>query len=152
MTELLYFLLWTLILYLVHRVVHKVPYLRTIHLDHHIYILKKLKINSWSKNPTGWHWNNLFLYNDTVLSTVDLWITEVIPTLVFCLITNQWWIFALYYIWAAFLQETIEHNPKVSWYPFTSGQWHLIHHTNFKKNYGLFHPLWDKIFQTEVKI
>lgn len=152
MIEIILFLLWTLFLYLVHRVIHKIPYLKRIHWDHHRYILQKFKSQSSLKNPTNWHWNNLFLYNDTTLSTIDLWVTEVIPTLIFCYITNHWWIFLFYYVWTAFIQERIEHNPKIDLYPFTSGKWHLTHHKNFNKNYGLFHPLWDKIFDTELKL
>jgi sterol desaturase/sphingolipid hydroxylase (fatty acid hydroxylase superfamily) len=83
------------------------------------------------------------------MSTLDLWITEVIPTLVFSLITGQWWISVFYYVWAAFVQEIIEHNPKVDLYPFlTSGKWHLIHHHNTSVNYGLFIPTWDILFGT----
>ena len=72
------FLLWTLLLYIIHRVIHVhgrrwFPVSFKAHSDHHKYI-----------NTTGgtqWHWNNCFLFNDTWLSTLDLWITEVVPTL-----------------------------------------------------------------------
>lgn len=144
MTEVFLFLLWTLVLYVIHRSVHVIPVFKKIHFDHHRYTMKNFGKMQWS-------WNNLLLYNDTVLSTVDLWITEVIPTLLFSYITGHWWIFAFYYIWAAFIQERIEHSPVVDWYPFTSGRWHLTHHRNWKKNYGLFHPLWDIIFRTELR-
>jgi sterol desaturase/sphingolipid hydroxylase (fatty acid hydroxylase superfamily) len=70
--------------------------------------------------------------------------------LIFSYITGHWWIFVFYYCWAAFIQEIIEHDPEINWYPFTSGRWHLLHHRNFEKNYGLFHPVWDRIFQTEM--
>lgn len=144
MIEILLFFLWTLILYVIHRSVHVIPFFKKIHLDHHLYAIK-------NSSQMQWSWKNLFLYNDTFLSTVDLWITEVIPTLLFSYISGQWWIFALYYGWAAFIQERIEHNSRIDWYPFTSGNWHLIHHKNWKKNYGLFHPFWDIIFKTELK-
>lgn len=152
MIEIIYFLSWTFLLYIVHILVHHIPYLKTIHHDHHLFIIKEFSESKEIKNLTNWHWNNIFLFNDTPISSLDLWITEVIPTLIFCYITNHWWIFLFYYVWAAFIQERIEHNPKIDLYPFTSGKWHLIHHRNFKKNYGLFHPLWDKIFDTELKL
>jgi sterol desaturase/sphingolipid hydroxylase (fatty acid hydroxylase superfamily) len=142
MIEVLLFLSWTLLLYVIHRLVHITPILKQIHWNHHRYISLK--------NPTGWKWNNLFLYNDTNKSTLDLWITEVVPTLLFSYFTGHWWIFCFYYIWAAFIQERIEHDPNIDFYPFTSGRWHLIHHKNFKKNYGLFHPFWDRLFRTEM--
>jgi sterol desaturase/sphingolipid hydroxylase (fatty acid hydroxylase superfamily) len=143
MIEIISFFLWTLILYGVHRLFHVVPILKKIHFDHHLYQIK-------NKEKIKWKWNNLLLYNDTKLSTIDLWLTEVIPTLIFAYLSGQWWIFYFYYFWAAFIQESIEHNPKINLYPFTSGQWHLVHHKNFKKNYGLFHPLWDRLFRTEM--
>lgn len=138
------FLSWTLLLYVIHRTIHIhgrkwFPISYKAHNDHHKYI-----------NVTGgtqWHWNNCFLFNDTWLSTLDLWITEVIPTLIFSYITGEWWISIAYYFWAAFLQEVIEHNPKFSWYPaITSGKWHLVHHEQPYKNYGLFVPFWDLLF------
>lgn len=150
MIELFYFFVWTFLLYIIHVSVHHIPFLKSIHSDHHCFILKKSNKFYWTSNPTKWHWSNIFLFNDTWISTVDLWITEVIPTFLFAAVTDQWWIFYFYYIWAAFIQEIIEHNPDVNWYPFTSGRWHLTHHRNWKKNYGLFHPLWDRLFRTEM--
>lgn len=144
MIEIVFFLLWTLVLYIIHRIVHVTPLLKTIHWDHHRYVVK---------NPENlkWKFNNLLLFNDNWISTIDLWITEVIPTIIFAYFTGQWWIFYFYYFWAAFIQERIEHNSKFNWYPLTSGKWHLVHHRNFKRNYGLIHPLWDKFFGTELK-
>jgi sterol desaturase/sphingolipid hydroxylase (fatty acid hydroxylase superfamily) len=84
---------------------------------------------------------------------VDLWITEVIPTVIFAGLTGAWWVVIFYYIWAALVQEIIEHNPEVNVYPWlTSGQWHLVHHKNMRRNYGLFTPLWDIIFRTHTRI
>lgn len=134
-----YFLSWTLMLYVIHRLAHAVPYVRRWHLDHHSYV---------NKHVTAWHWSNLFLYNDTWISTLDLWITEVIPTIVFSAVTGQWWILIFYYFWAALIQETIEHNKQVNIPFLTHGQWHLVHHSNVKYNFGLFFPLWDVIFKT----
>lgn len=138
----LYFLLWTLILYWIHRLSHRVPIIKDIHMHHHRYILN---------NITNWHWTNLFLFNDDWISTIDLWITEVIPTILFSLITGQWWIIILYYIWAALLQETIEHNKDFNIPILTSGKWHLIHHQS-AKNYGLFMPTWDILFGTYNRV
>jgi sterol desaturase/sphingolipid hydroxylase (fatty acid hydroxylase superfamily) len=77
--------------------------------------------------------------------------TEVIPTVLFSFITGQWWIAILYYIWAALLQESIEHNARVNIPILTSGKWHLIHHKN-DLNYGLFVPVWDIIFRTYKRV
>jgi len=139
-----YFLIWTLMLYWIHRAGHTVPAFRKYHFNHHQTINKNIRTGIHNK----WHWNNLFLFNDNWPSTIDLWITEVIPTLIFSLVTGQWWISIFYYVWAAFIQEPIEHNPKVNLPILTSGQWHLVHHKNANKNFGLFFSLWDIIFGT----
>lgn len=134
------FLSWTFVLYWIHRAAHRSPLIKHLHRDHHKYI---------NTHPTSWHWNNLFLFNDTWKSTADLWITEVIPTLLFSYVTGAWWISVFYYLWAALLQETIEHNSNFSIYPWlTSGRWHLVHHRNPKLNFGLFFPVWDILFGT----
>jgi sterol desaturase/sphingolipid hydroxylase (fatty acid hydroxylase superfamily) len=134
----LIFLLWTLIIYWAHRLAHILPYIRDIHYDHHKYV---------NNNFVDWHWSNLFLFNDTWKSTLDLWITEVIPTIVLSYFFG-WWLFVAYYLWAAFIQEIIEHNENFNYYPFTSGKWHMIHHKNGSYNYGIFIPVWEIIFKT----
>jgi sterol desaturase/sphingolipid hydroxylase (fatty acid hydroxylase superfamily) len=125
-------------LYWIHRIGHSVPAIRDLHLHHHRFILQ---------HDTSWHWSNLFLFNDDWTSTLDLWITEVIPTIVFSLVTEQWWIIVFYYVWAAFIQESIEHNKNFNIPILTSGKWHLMHHHD-GINYGLFTPIWDIIFGT----
>lgn len=142
MTDVFYFFLWTFILYWIHRVGHNTPIVRDFHLDHHRFILS---------HSTKWHWNNLFLFNDTWRSTIDLWITEVIPTLIFSYVTGAYWIFVFYYVWAAFIQETIEHNQNFNIPLLTSGKWHLIHHRS-SYNYGLFFPTWDLLFGTYKRV
>jgi len=142
MIYVVYFFLWTLMLYWIHRIAHQIPVIKEYHLDHHRHILT---------NHTSWHWNNLFLFNDTWDSTIDLWITEVIPTLIFSLITGQYWISIFYYLWASLIQETIEHNKDFDIPLLTSGKWHLIHHRS-SYNYSLFFPIWDILFKTHKKV
>lgn len=138
------FLLWTFCLYWIHRVIHKIPQLKKIHFAHHRFI---------AQNPNvGWHWNNLLLINDDVESTIDLWITEVIPTLLLSFLLNAWWLSIFYYLWAALIQERIEHDANFNLPPLTSGGWHLIHHKKVTVNYGLFFPFWDIIFRTNEKL
>jgi sterol desaturase/sphingolipid hydroxylase (fatty acid hydroxylase superfamily) len=138
-----------LILYWIHRISHKIPKIKEFHFDHHRHILNHLKNGN---KPTKWHWNNLFLYNDTLKSTIDLWLTEVIPTLVFSLLTGQWWIFIFYYLWAALLQEIVEHDPNFNFSVLTSGRWHITHHLYSNKNYSLFFPVWDLVFKTNQRL
>ena len=137
------FLTWTLLLYIVHRVVHIVPCLQKNHYHHHAFILRN--------GNSNFHWSNLFLFNDDWSSTVDLWITEVIPTLLFCWLIDDYSLFLFYWLWASLFQETLEHKHDLNVYPLTMGQWHMNHHHNPKCNYGLFIPLWDKLFRTEAR-
>ena len=137
----IYFLLWSLLLYAMHRAAHIVPFMKKYHNDHHSQIT--------NDTYEGWNWKNFFLYFDSFDSTADQWLTEVIPTAIFSIVTAQYWIFVFYYIWAGYIQEAIEHNNKINLYPFlTSGKWHLIHHTCPNKNYGVFTPIWDILFGT----
>lgn len=122
---------------------HKSSFLKKYHFDHHKNVVT---------DDMKWKWNNLLLYNDTKESTIDLWLTEVIPTIIFCLITRQWWIFIVYYVWTAFIQERIEHNKEFDIPVLTSGKWHLMHHEKENCNFGLFTSLWDKIFNTNRRV
>ena len=138
-----YFLLWTLMIYWVHRLIHmfRIPFVTEMHWDHHKQVT--------TDNIKGLHWSNIFLFNDTWKSTADLWLSEVIPTLLFCWAFDQWWLAIAYYLWAAFVQEAVEHNPKCDLYPLlTGGRWHLIHHSDSRVNFGLFFPVWDWLFGT----
>lgn len=138
------FLLWTFCLYWIHRIIHKIPKLKKIHFAHHRFI---------AKNPSvRWHWNNLLLVNDNVDSTIDLWITEVLPTVLISILLNAWWLSIFYYLWAAIIQERIEHDDTFNFYPLTSGRWHLIHHKKATRNFGLFFPVWDIVFGTNEKL
>ena len=139
MTYIFYFLLWTLMLYWIHRLAHVLPFFRKYHFDHHKVI---------NLNDVKWSWNNFLLYNDTRKSTIDLWLTEVIPTIIFSLVTGQWWISVFYYLWAALIQERIEHDKNFDLPLLTSGKWHLVHHRNGAYNFGLFFSLWDRVFET----
>lgn len=133
-------LLWTFIIYWTHRLSHLIPYLRDIHFDHH----KQISNNTFQ----GLSWKNLFLYFDSFKSTLDQWYTEVIPTILLSIVFG-WWLFIIYYIWAAFIQESIEHSSNFNLYPLlTSGKWHLVHHTDNNYNYGVLFPIWDIIFNT----
>ena len=141
MTYVLVFLLWTFVVYWIHRLAHELPFVRDYHLDHHNQIT-----NHTTQGP---NWKNIFLWSDSWKSTVDMWLTEVIPAIIISLITGHWWLIIAYYVWAVCIQEIVEHHEKIDLYPvLTSGKWHLIHHDDSTKNYGLFVPIWDIIFGT----
>ena len=137
-----YLLSWTFMIYWIHRMAHHVPGIRRIHMGHHKFIA--------TNPPPTWHWTNLFLYQDNWISTADVWITEIIPTIIFCWLTDTWWLAGLFYLWQALIQERLEHNPNFDGYPlFTCGQWHMMHHYfQGRCNYGIFVPIWDMIFNS----
>lgn len=143
MTYVATFLIWTFGLYWIHRIAHVVPGLSVVHGKHHTFITEN--------KPTEWHWNNIFLFNDTWWCTLDLWLSEVIPTIILSYLTGQWWLILGYYIWAAFFQENLEHNTSIDYPMFTCGKWHMIHHRS-NYNYGFIFPIWDKLFKTEQKV
>ena len=144
--DVVYFFIWTFFLYWIHRAGHRIKFVQRYHLEHHKFV------NQNGVHKSKWEWNNLFLFNDNKNSTLDLWITEVLPTLVFSFITGAWWIFFLYYVWAALFQEILEHKQNFNLPIFTAGQWHLQHHRNYKTNFGLFLPIWDILFGTYKKV
>ncbi len=142
MIHVIEFFIWTFILYWIHRIAHRSKWLMQFHGDHHRYALK---------HCIKWHWSNFFLFTDTKKSSIDLWLTEVIPTMIFSYVTGAWWIFLFYYIWAAFVQEILEHNQNVNIPFWSSGQWHMKHHYNPNVNFGLFFTFWDILFGTNLK-
>lgn len=136
-----YFIVWTLILYLLHRLAHINSFLWQYHNDHHTQI-------NFAQNK-GKHWSNYFLFFDTWKSTVDQWLIEILPTIIFCMMINDWFIFVFYYFWAVWIQEKIKHDNNFNIYPvLTSGQWHMVHHKYYGNNFGVFVPIWDILFKT----
>lgn len=141
MQYLIIFLFWTFVLYSMHWAAHNNEFLQKFHFDHHKYI---------ASHEVKWHWSNILLYTDTWYSTIDVWLTEVIPTIIVAAFFQQWWLLVFYYAWAALVQERIEHNKGINIYPFlTSGKWHMHHHKHPTTNFGIFLPIWDKLFHTE---
>lgn len=141
-----YFLSWTLMIYWIHRLAHqyRIPVFSYFHREHHKFV---------ASNKITWKFNNVFLFNDNWPSTIDFWLTEVIPTAIFVLLTGQYWLGIFFYLYAAFVQEWVEHNENFNGYPYyTSGQWHLLHHTNYPCNFGIGTPIWDLVFGTARKL
>ena len=135
-----FFILWSLSVYLMHRLVHGVRGLGRWHARHHAVV---------AAGRQGWHWNNLLLFNDDWPSTADLWMTEIAPALGCAWLTQAYWPLLAYYLYAALLQERLEHNPRFSLYPWlTAGAWHVAHHRDPRVNFGFLTPAWDILFGT----
>lgn len=141
MTVLLIIFLYTLILYVMHIFAHRCPFFWYFHDDHH-----KQVINGTIE---GFNWKNIFLIFDNWKSTIDQWLIEVIPTVILSIYFEAFWLLTFYYIWAAFIQESVRHNKNFNLMPFlTSGEYHLKHHYSGTKNYGVFVWFWDWVFGT----
>jgi sterol desaturase/sphingolipid hydroxylase (fatty acid hydroxylase superfamily) len=139
----LYFVAWTFMIYWLHRTFHVVPILKEVHLAHHRHV-------TLGTGSNGWNWKHMFLWIDDWKGTVDQWLMEIIPTIIFCWVFGQWWLLFFYWLWTAFIQERIEHNKNFNMFPIlTSGSWHLVHHRNCNVNFGVFFPIWDIIFKTD---
>ena len=136
----LYFFLWTLLLYVVHRLAHALPYIKKIHSEHHRYVMRN---RDW-----GIKWQDLYLSRGANKVTLDLWFTEVIPTLLFCAVTGHWWIFGAYYFWSAFYEKATKYNRDVDVFLVTWGMWTLTHYRRNTLNFGGIFSLWDIIFKT----
>lgn len=138
------YMAWTCLLYWMHRLAHVLPGLQWFHEDHHRVVFQ----HQYEGQAMQWSPMNFLLWNDTGKSTVDLWFTEVLPTLLFCWVFHCWWILAGYYVWAAIFQESNEHDPNVHWPGYMHGRPHLEHHEDPTVNYGFSTPLWDRLFHT----
>lgn len=147
------FLLWTLASYALHRLAHvKSPYnpLFKIHLAHH-----KAEYGKEKNYDFKWPgWRSFVLWFGDLQSTLDVWITLIIPAIVVSILFTQTHFTVLIgvYLYEVFLSEhNLDHNPEITG-PITRvlaiGQYHLTHHHYPKYNYGLYLTLWDIVFIT----
>ena len=138
-----YWIIWTLVMYLMHRAAHDIPALWYFHRWHHMVTYQGEWEFSW--------WNLVFWFNDWY-STVDQWIMEIIPTALFIYIFPETWPFGVYYyLDGVCLSEGItDHNPRICMPILSMGRYHLRHHANLGVNYDQFTHLWDWVFGTQA--
>jgi sterol desaturase/sphingolipid hydroxylase (fatty acid hydroxylase superfamily) len=143
------FLLWTLLVYLMHRLSHlkhKRNILRKIHFHHH-------NINYWQGDKI-FKWYYLLFYFGSFYATLDILISLTLPALLVYLIYPPVGIYILlfHYLYEVFFSEgLLDHNPNIKGgitKVFAWGQYHLIHHKFLKFNFGLMITLWDYVFGT----
>ena len=146
------FLLWTFVIYWMHRFSHvrwRWNPLWKVHRAHHLHPYLRCY------EPAGWpkvgQW---FLWLGDWQSSLDVIVQMTIPLLVIA-----WFmpdvglpLLAFHYIYEVFLSENqLDHNPKITgrvtrW--FAWGDFHLQHHVHPKQNIGLMITLWDRLFGT----
>ena len=139
-----YFLIWTLVIYWTHKAAHSFEWLWQFHQAHHeVEYNGELEFSWW--NLVGW-------FNDW-RSTLDQWITEVIPTGVFILIFPDAWPIAIFYYIDGFVlaEGLTDHNPRIDVPGLSMGRYHLLHHKNPNVNYDLYFRIWDRLFGTSAQ-
>lgn len=148
------FFLWTMLVYLMHRVAHiKRRYnpFHWIHMAHH-------RINYWKPENRVFRWYYFLFFFGSIQATIDVVLILTIPAVTVCLIypATGVYILVFHYIYEVFFSEgVLDHNPRIKGTVtrfFAWGDYHLWHHKNWKYNYGLMITLWDSIFGTKHKI
>lgn len=147
------FLLWTLISYALHRLAHtKSRYnpLFKIHLAHH-----KAEYGKEENYKFKWPgWRSFVLWFDDLKSSLDVWITLILPAVLVSLLfpTTHFAVLIFVYFYEVFLSEhNLDHNPEITGFVtrvLAIGQYHLTHHHYPKYNYGLYLTIWDIVFVT----
>ena len=135
-----YFPLWTLLIYCTHRLAHSIPALWHFHQAHHA-------VSYDGKWEFSW-WNLIGWFNDW-RSTLDQWLTEIIPTILYILLFHDAWPIAVLYYIDSFLSEGItDHNPRIAVPGLAMGRYHLAHHADMTMNFDLYTHFWDWVFGT----
>lgn len=146
------FLLWTFVIYWLHRwshIHHRYNPLWWIHRAHHAEpYLRQDSRPAW---PTLGQF--LFWLGGMRLS-LDVILVMTLPLLIIAWFWPEYGIplLVFHYLYEVFLSESVlDHNPRVTgpvtrW--FAWGDFHLHHHVNLKRNYGLMLCCWDWLFGT----
>jgi sterol desaturase/sphingolipid hydroxylase (fatty acid hydroxylase superfamily) len=149
----LLFFLWTLIIYILHRLAHikhKFNFLYWVHISHH-------KVNYFKPENRKFKWHYLFFYFGGILETLDVLLILTLPALLIYLIDPKHGLYILFihYFYEVFLSEgLLDHNPRVEGKItnfFSWGKYHLAHHKSWKYNFSLMITLWDYVFKTVKK-
>lgn len=148
------FLLWTLLVYLMHRLAHvrhTFNFLYKIHIYHH-------KIDYFKKENRRFKWYYMLFYFGGVYETLDVLFILTMPLLfIYILLPNLTiYLVIFHYLYEVFLSEgMLDHNPNVNGKittVFSWGSYHLIHHKTWKYNYSLMITIWDRVFKTTKEI
>lgn len=148
------FLMWNMYSYLIHRFSHihfKGNILMWIHMAHHQVEYVKDNDNNGFVLP---HWSQYLFWFGTFRESLDVWIS-VAPLVPLMIFKPEFGIpiFILVYIYESTLSEhLLDHNPRITDKKLTKffawGQYHLVHHHFYKKNYAFIFTLWDSVFNT----
>jgi len=145
------FLLWTLVIYFIHRLAHirhRFNFLYHIHRHHH-------RVNYLRENR-GFKWHHFIFFFGSFYESLDVWLMMTLPALGLFIWLPAYGICILvfHYLYEVFLSESqLDHNAaitgEVTRY-FSWGSYHLGHHRNIRYNFSLMITLWDTIFKTRA--
>lgn len=100
------------------------------------------------------HVHHLLLCFGSASETLDIWFTLTLPLLLIALLLPQQGALLLlfhYFYEILFSDQGLDHNPRIRG-PLTRvfawGQYHLRHHAEPRRNFGLILTLWDHVFST----
>ena len=150
----IWFLIWTLAEYLIHRFMHfnhKLNIFYRIHRYHHSIPYDKLT-SSNNKLPKL---SYFFLWFDNINETIEIILGETIPAIGIYLLDKKcgFIILIFHYFYELIATDALlEHNPNIKTSSiinyFAVGQFHLEHHRKANKNFGFTITLWDHLFGT----
>lgn len=146
------FALWTFVIYWLHRfshIHHRLNPLWWIHRAHHAepYLRE-------DSHPSWPNFGQYLFWLGGVRLSLDVILVMTLPLLVIAWLWPQYGIplLVFHYFYEVFLSESVlDHNPRITgritrW--FAWGDFHLHHHVNLKRNYGLLVCFWDDLFGT----
>ncbi len=147
------FLLWTFCIYWLHRlshIHHKRNPLWKIHQAHHR--IKYFQLRPYEPPSLG----SYFFWLGDFKTSFDVFLVMTVPLLIISYFFPQYGIGLLifHYFYEVFGSEAVlDHNPRIEGkitHYFAWGSYHLYHHVDLKKNYGLMTTFWDHVFGTAV--
>src|ERR1700744_2338404 len=131
------FLLWTFIVYVLHRlshIKHKFNFLYFIHRYHH-------RVDYSIQNRRKFDWRYLLFYFGDFYESLDVICTMTLPAFILYLIFSKYGVYllAFHYLYEVFLSEgQLDHNPRITGAItkyFSWGEYHLKHPKNVRYNY-----------------
>jgi sterol desaturase/sphingolipid hydroxylase (fatty acid hydroxylase superfamily) len=99
-------------------------------------------------------WHHALLCFSSVPETLDVWFTLTLPVLLVALLLPQQGAVLLlfHYVYEIlFSDQRLDHNPRIHGpltRAFAWGQYHLHHHADPRRNFGLILTVWDHVFAT----
>ena len=142
-------LVWLWMAYGIHRLAHCPGAWNRLHRWHRVH-----HSPGYLEEPRRFRWHHALLCFGSVQETLDIWVTLTLPLLLVALwLPQQGAVLLLFhYVYEIlFSDQRLDHNPRIRG-PLTRvfawGQYHLRHHADPRRNFGLLLTVWDHVFAT----